>query len=134
MGDHADEPWNGALVAWVARGGDGASGGGGGGLPAGAGRRGRASGCRSNGRRRRWTSAYALSTLGKREKGTEHLEEAVAAYRLALQVRTRERVPLQWAQTQVNLGVTLATLGERETGTEPSGGGGGGLPAGAAGE
>ena len=32
------------------------------------------------------------------------LEEAVAAYREALKERTRERVPLDWATTQVNLG------------------------------
>ena len=33
----------------------------------------------------------ALRTLGEREDGTERLEEAVAAYRAALEVRTRER-------------------------------------------
>jgi hypothetical protein len=41
----------------------------------------------------------------------------VAAFRLALEEATRERVPLQWAVTQVNLGAALATLGEREAGT-----------------
>jgi hypothetical protein len=41
----------------------------------------------------------------------------VAAYRLALQERTRERVPLQWAMTQINLGLALAALGGREAGT-----------------
>jgi hypothetical protein len=30
---------------------------------------------------------------------------------------TRERVPMQWALTQMNLGVTLKRLGERESGT-----------------
>src|SRR5208283_3810286 len=30
---------------------------------------------------------------------------------------TRERVPLDWARTQMNLGNALATLGERESGT-----------------
>ena len=39
--------------------------------------------------------------LGERDAGTERLEEAVAAYRLALQERTRERVPLDWAETQI---------------------------------
>jgi hypothetical protein len=29
----------------------------------------------------------------------------------------RERVPLQWAATQNNLGIALETLGEREEGT-----------------
>jgi len=32
------------------------------------------------------------------------VEEAVAAYRAALEERTRERVPLDWARTQMNLG------------------------------
>ena len=59
----------------------------------------------------------ALGTLGERESGTERLEEAVAAYRAALEERTRERVPLDWAMTQNNLGTALATLGERESGT-----------------
>jgi tetratricopeptide (TPR) repeat protein len=45
------------------------------------------------------------------------LEEAVAAYRDALKEYTRERVPLQWAMTQNNLGLALWTLGERESGT-----------------
>ncbi len=59
----------------------------------------------------------ALSTLGERESGTARLEEAVAAYRAALEEWTRERVPLQWAMTQNNLGDALSTLGGRESGT-----------------
>jgi hypothetical protein len=62
----------------------------------------------------------ALAALGERETGeagTAHLEEAVAAYRLALEERTRERVPLDWALTQMNLGNALATLGSSEVGT-----------------
>jgi len=43
------------------------------------------------------------------------LEEAVAAYREALKERTREHVPLQWAETQSNLGGVLKTLGERKS-------------------
>ena len=39
------------------------------------------------------------------------------AYRDALKERTRERVPLDWAMTQNNLGNALRTLGERESGT-----------------
>ena len=38
----------------------------------------------------------------------------MAAYTEALKEYTRERVPLDWAMTQSNLGATLATLGERE--------------------
>jgi tetratricopeptide (TPR) repeat protein len=59
----------------------------------------------------------ALWRLGERESGTARLEAAVTAYREALQERTRERVPLDWAMTQNNLGNALWTLGERESGT-----------------
>jgi tetratricopeptide (TPR) repeat protein len=59
----------------------------------------------------------ALQTLGERESGTARLEEAVSAYRAALEERTRDRVPLDWAMTQNNLGNALATLGERASGT-----------------
>jgi tetratricopeptide (TPR) repeat protein len=59
----------------------------------------------------------ALRTLGERESGTARLEEAVAAYRAALEELTRERVPLDWAGTQNNLGNALHTLGGRESGT-----------------
>jgi exonuclease VII small subunit len=41
----------------------------------------------------------------------------VAAYRAALEERTRDRVPLDWAMTQMNLGTALEVLGERESGT-----------------
>ena len=59
----------------------------------------------------------ALRRLGERESGTARLEEAVAAYRAALEEWTRERVPLEWARTQMNLGNALQRLGERESGT-----------------
>jgi tetratricopeptide (TPR) repeat protein len=59
----------------------------------------------------------SLSTLGERESGTARLEEAVAAYRAAVEEWARERVPLDWATTQNNLGAALKTLGERESGT-----------------
>lgn len=39
----------------------------------------------------------ALQTLGERESGTARLEEAVFAYRVALQEFTRQRAPLDWA-------------------------------------
>ena len=61
------------------------------------------------------TSLTAISI--EREGGTARLEEAVAAYRAALEERTRERVPLDWAGTQTNLGNALRRLGEREGGT-----------------
>ena len=41
----------------------------------------------------------------------------MVAFAEALKERTRNRVPLDWAATQNNLGNTLRTLGEREAGT-----------------
>ncbi len=58
-----------------------------------------------------------MRALGERESGTARLEEAVAAYRAALKEYTRERVPLDWATTQNNLGTALSRLGQRESGT-----------------
>jgi tetratricopeptide (TPR) repeat protein len=59
----------------------------------------------------------ALLRLAERESGMARLEEAVAAYRAALEEMTRERVPLDWATTQNNLGNALLPLAERESGT-----------------
>ena len=80
-------------------------------------RNGRASACRCDWATTQNNLGNALRRLGERESGTARLEEAVAAYRAALQERTRERVPLDWAMTQNNLGNALQTLGERESGT-----------------
>jgi tetratricopeptide (TPR) repeat protein len=62
---------------------------------------------------------WALSSLdpmfassGEREGGTARLEEAVAAFRAALQVHTREQAPLRWAATQNGLGYALTSLGQ----------------------
>jgi tetratricopeptide (TPR) repeat protein len=60
----------------------------------------------------------ALAILGERETGTDRLEQAVTAYRAALEEWTRDLVPLDWAMTQNNLGTALQTLGQRETGTD----------------
>jgi tetratricopeptide (TPR) repeat protein len=59
----------------------------------------------------------ALFAVGNRESGTASLEQAVAAYRAALQVRTMQGMPLDFAWSQHNLGLTLSLLGEREGGT-----------------
>ena len=74
----------------------------------------------SSQRRTALQAAYgiALFALGKRERETEHLKEAVAVYHRALEVFTRERVPANWAVTQNNLGVALFSLGDRENDTE----------------
>jgi hypothetical protein len=55
----------------------------------------------------------ALSALGERESGTARLEEAVAAYRAALEERTCERAPVQWEATQNNLKKCLAASEQR---------------------
>jgi tetratricopeptide (TPR) repeat protein len=59
----------------------------------------------------------ALTTLGERERGTQALEQAVAAFHEALKERTRERVPFDWAKTQTNLSEALVGLGDRVGGT-----------------
>jgi tetratricopeptide (TPR) repeat protein len=42
----------------------------------------------------------------------------VAAFRAPLEEYSRERVPLQWALTQENLGLALQALGEKELSTD----------------
>jgi tetratricopeptide (TPR) repeat protein len=73
--------------------------------------------------RARWNVSLgnALFRLGERESGTARLEEAVAAYREALNREALKELSgehvLQWAATQNNLGNALQRLGERESGT-----------------
>jgi tetratricopeptide (TPR) repeat protein len=63
--------------------------------------------------------SYALvrQTIGDQAGSSDDLQQAVAAYHAALQESPRERVPLDWARTQNNLGTALSMLGERESGT-----------------
>jgi hypothetical protein len=59
--------------------------------------------------------------IGVRTEGPavqQHLAQAVAAYRAALQVYTRELLPQQWATTQNNLGAALGEQGIRTGGEE----------------
>jgi tetratricopeptide (TPR) repeat protein len=56
----------------------------------------------------------ALRALGERESGTARLEEAVSAYREALEERTRARTPLEWAQTQNNLAAAYRALFDKD--------------------
>jgi len=56
--------------------------------------------------------------IGEQSGDAAALEQAVAAFREALKEYTRERVPLDWAGTQNNLGSALQSLGKRERGTE----------------
>ncbi len=62
--------------------------------------------------------ADALQTLGDQSRQNKPIAEAVAAYREALKGWTRDRLPLDWAMTQNNLGNALSRLGERESGTK----------------
>ena len=61
-----------------------------------------------------YTQEQGTRTAG--EAGARLLSEAVAAYRAALEVRTRESLPQQWAKTQNNLGAALQEQGIRTAG------------------
>ena len=61
--------------------------------------------------------AAALFRQGDELGDNAALRQAIKMYGDALTERTRERVPLDWAMTQNNLGNALRTLGERQSGT-----------------
>jgi tetratricopeptide (TPR) repeat protein len=63
-------------------------------------------------------SAGALSSHGDEKGDNAVLARAISIYGDVLSAWTRDRVPLQWAMTQNNLGNALLTLGDRESGTE----------------
>jgi tetratricopeptide (TPR) repeat protein len=72
-----------------------------------------------------WTQnnlGAALAALGAcsgpGEEGRKLLEDAVATYRSALEIRTKANLPLDWAWTQNNLSAALQELGVRSTGEE----------------
>ncbi len=54
----------------------------------------------------------ALTGLGVLERSTARLEEAVDAYRAALEERTRDRVPLDWAASTGKQGMALFSLAD----------------------
>jgi tetratricopeptide (TPR) repeat protein len=62
--------------------------------------------------------ADALQRQGDERGDNAALRKALQVYDRALTTMARERVPLDWATTQNNLGTALSTLGQRETGTE----------------
>ncbi len=76
----------------------------------------RASGCRSTGPRLRATRCCSRA-LGEREGDTEQAAGRVRAYEGA-RGKTRERVPLDWAVTQNNLGAAPWPSGSGKSGTE----------------
>ncbi len=61
--------------------------------------------------------ADALYRQGDERGDNAALKQSIETWHLVLERRTRDRLPLQWATTQNNLGVALRTLGERESGT-----------------
>ncbi len=63
--------------------------------------------------RLKYNQGNALYDRGQFDPEPQLLRQSVAAYRDALKERTRERVPLEWATTQNNLGTALQTLGVR---------------------
>ena len=62
-------------------------------------------------------AAGVLSDHGREFGDNQALHGAIAAYRMVLDLAPRERVPLDWAMTQNNLGNALRTLGQRESST-----------------
>jgi hypothetical protein len=50
------------------------------------------------------------------KEGTELLAQAMAAYRSALEIYTREQMPQNWAMTQNNLGTALSDQAARTEG------------------
>src|SRR6516162_7312859 len=63
------------------------------------------------------SQADALYRQGDEKGDNAALKQSIEIWHLVLAERTRERVPLDWASTQTNLGNALRTLGEREDGT-----------------
>src|SRR6516162_541829 len=62
-------------------------------------------------------AAYVPTGHGDEKGDNAALKQSIEIWHLVLAERTRERVPLDWASTQTNLGNALRTLGEREDGT-----------------
>jgi tetratricopeptide (TPR) repeat protein len=58
-----------------------------------------------------------LEVIGEQIGDKAELECAIAAYRAALEDRSRDCVPLDWAATQYSLGNVLSKLGDWEGGT-----------------
>jgi tetratricopeptide (TPR) repeat protein len=61
--------------------------------------------------------ANALYREGDERGDNAALKQSIETWHLVSQQRPRERVPLDWAMTQMNLGNALWSLGERESGT-----------------
>jgi tetratricopeptide (TPR) repeat protein len=75
--------------------------------------------------------ADAMQREGEERGDNTALQRAITLYSPALELLPRDRAPLDWATAQNNLGSALATLGERESGTDRLEGGRGGVSHGA---
>ena len=63
------------------------------------------------------SQADALRRQGDDKGDNAALKQSIEIWRLVLVQRPRDRMPLDWATTQNNLGIALEALGERESGT-----------------
>ena len=61
--------------------------------------------------------AVAFYQQGAERGDNTALINSITIWKNALDLNTRDRVPLDWARTQMNLGNALSTLGSRESGT-----------------
>src|SRR5438046_10712093 len=59
-----------------------------------------------------------LGTRSSGEQSIEYLTQSIAAFRSALEVRTREQLPQDWAAAKNNLGNVLKELGIRSSGEQ----------------
>jgi hypothetical protein len=75
--------------------------------------------------------AHALYRQGEEFADNAALVDAIARYRALLDRRTRDRVPIDWAMTQNNLGNALSGSWSAGGRRRAPGGGGGGSPRGA---
>ena len=55
-----------------------------------------------------------LGILGRQDSGTAKLDEALALFTKALQLRDRKGAPYEWAATQNHLGNAIGSLGQRQ--------------------
>jgi tetratricopeptide (TPR) repeat protein len=63
------------------------------------------------------SEADALYRQGDEFGDNGALLSVLGRWKRLAELKPRERVPLDWAKTQTNLGIALRTLGERESGT-----------------
>jgi hypothetical protein len=61
--------------------------------------------------------AVALDREGEERGNNTALKQSIETWHFVLQYRTRDRMPLEWAATQNDLGTAFRVLGERESGT-----------------